>query len=486
MMELPIPQDWDGETWDCFEVQWPHSDQWLGFFQGIMTLFARGRLYDARTGSIIAAQLIGREIARRNVSPVPCRDSELPPGGETTEDFTGRVCSAVATWDFGEFDMPCLDMTDYIRLNNGILEVKNECCEWVALGSIAAAAEDDPGSENPLYDPDADPPQAFDGCGKASGVLTYLFAIANQVWDHADLQDVLSAEAAIRGAFPMFSFGSVDLYGAILNAFNMQFVGVDGSDLLSNNIRQRMICELAPLMRDDHQWSDEDAANLKSVYDGVLNDTSYWGFLPGGATNRRLFFDQLVRMWGPQDIKKTAYSSALNTIADCSCPEGLVGIPDTDWYHSYDFTVNEQTFVDPGATAEYIAGDGWRSAEYGGYDINLRTNGGAKQNTTGVPQTSIITWIRMTYSCDTWVSGAKTNSFRADGITPVFTMEMAPNDGDHLLGLWTGYQTIVTDNNETGSIRIEIIRDECGAGAYYATCHKLEVAGFGWDPYTQP
>ena len=66
MPVIPIPDDWDGETWDCILVEWPDSVAWRGLLRGLVTTPARGRFWDGRTGTITDAQAIGREIEERN------------------------------------------------------------------------------------------------------------------------------------------------------------------------------------------------------------------------------------------------------------------------------------------------------------------------------------------------------------------------------------------------------------------------------------
>jgi hypothetical protein len=78
-MKMPIPQDWDGETWRCVELRWPDSVHYTGILQGTITELARGRYWDESTGSVIDAQTIGRAIAEINLPLVPCDEGS----GET-------------------------------------------------------------------------------------------------------------------------------------------------------------------------------------------------------------------------------------------------------------------------------------------------------------------------------------------------------------------------------------------------------------------
>lgn len=66
MPQIPIPDDWAGADWTCQIIEWPDSVQWLALLRGFMSTAARGRFWDARTGTITDAQAIGLEIERRN------------------------------------------------------------------------------------------------------------------------------------------------------------------------------------------------------------------------------------------------------------------------------------------------------------------------------------------------------------------------------------------------------------------------------------
>jgi len=80
-MKFPIPDDWDNESWCQWAVCWPKSEKWEGFLRGLLTLPARGRTWDERTGSILEIQAVGRKIDAKNLPLVgvfmSCNDTEL-------------------------------------------------------------------------------------------------------------------------------------------------------------------------------------------------------------------------------------------------------------------------------------------------------------------------------------------------------------------------------------------------------------------------
>lgn len=70
-MQLPIPDDWNGEDWQYKLLCWPCSVQWEAILLGLVTLLARGRTWDERTSpsptSIIDVQSVARLIYQNNL-----------------------------------------------------------------------------------------------------------------------------------------------------------------------------------------------------------------------------------------------------------------------------------------------------------------------------------------------------------------------------------------------------------------------------------
>lgn len=67
MALIPIPDDWDGETWCCYVIEWPSSKRWRAILNGQVTAPSRGRFWDEKTGTVVDAQSIGLEIFVRNI-----------------------------------------------------------------------------------------------------------------------------------------------------------------------------------------------------------------------------------------------------------------------------------------------------------------------------------------------------------------------------------------------------------------------------------
>ena len=65
-----IPADWDGESFCCYVIEWPLSQQWEAILFGLITGPLRGRFWDGSSGSITDAQAVGQEIYSLNFAEV--------------------------------------------------------------------------------------------------------------------------------------------------------------------------------------------------------------------------------------------------------------------------------------------------------------------------------------------------------------------------------------------------------------------------------
>lgn len=67
MARLPIPSDWDGNSWCCHVVEWPSSPEWTAILLGYVSSPSIGWTWDERTGSVIDARDTGLKIWQRNI-----------------------------------------------------------------------------------------------------------------------------------------------------------------------------------------------------------------------------------------------------------------------------------------------------------------------------------------------------------------------------------------------------------------------------------
>lgn len=56
MPKVDIPNDWDGETYECYTVKWPASFEWRAILNGLIDTAGTGWYYNEATGNVISAR----------------------------------------------------------------------------------------------------------------------------------------------------------------------------------------------------------------------------------------------------------------------------------------------------------------------------------------------------------------------------------------------------------------------------------------------
>lgn len=83
-MKMPIPTDWDGQSFCRFAVCWPDSPLWRIILRGLLTEPTRGYFWDERTGSIIGVLADIRQTMDYNIKlqevVMACGDTGLSEG----------------------------------------------------------------------------------------------------------------------------------------------------------------------------------------------------------------------------------------------------------------------------------------------------------------------------------------------------------------------------------------------------------------------
>lgn len=186
-MKLPIPDDWDGQTFECIQIEWPSSTLYRGILLGLLSQMSAGRLWDESTGSIIDQQTAMREIWARNYPLTACNGQECPDCDDNGAESINRMCQAVSGLfeECEEYTMPCLDLPGMFEQRGNELWAKNSCCEWerIYVGSGADSPEDI--GDTPLEIPGEDPP-TYSACGKAEAAARIIRDVFYAVWEQRD------------------------------------------------------------------------------------------------------------------------------------------------------------------------------------------------------------------------------------------------------------------------------------------------------------
>jgi hypothetical protein len=329
-MPYLIPNDYDGESYQCIEIQWPDSPQWRAILRGVISEMFRGRIWDETTGSIKATQEIGREIWARSYPFMPCGSTDCP---EYESDVTVYVGSMFDD-DFSD----CEEQTTMsncpippIKIEDGILYWWH-CCAWVPVGSIGSTAGQLP--DDPLNTED-DPEFQYSACGKATAIVEMIYLIVSACYDQI-------AEYPWRWIPQIEQTCGYDLDNQwlLLNvtgliAFDLAGFGTD--ELFSDLEKQSLICAIAPLMAADGSGISQDTyEEIKEIFAGEF----YQDILARGE-----FYRNAINALGWHDMSAVAQLGVTDTDANCDCPE-LPFIPvwpdGIEWSYFWDFkTISE-------------------------------------------------------------------------------------------------------------------------------------------------
>lgn len=170
-MKIPIPNDWDGKSWDCIQIRWPSSPLWRAILTGFLSLPAFGYFWNEKTGTITDVQQIGREIFDENFPYVSCGAGVIEPTPEPTEARLRAIGECLA--------MSCSIPYGSLRWgSNGQLQYIY-CGTWYDV-------DGQPSNDGPIG-PDYTPPEidggGYSACGKATAVLEMFRQLLNSIFD---------------------------------------------------------------------------------------------------------------------------------------------------------------------------------------------------------------------------------------------------------------------------------------------------------------
>lgn len=249
-MKLPIPDDWNGQDWTCVEIQWPNSAKWLAVLAGLLSQPMRGWGWDEQTGptlpevSIPTVQAIAWDIWLRNqpfnsCSGVPIVTPPEPQNG-LYPAFGG-----MEVYD----DMPCIDISHLLKIEDGVLYARDSCCEWIAIGRIAGLNQsigDDP------TNPTGDPNFTYSACGKAAAIVNMVYKIIEASFDVAS--DPLLLPTQLIGKVEQavgYNLDNLWLSMLVLNAAASLALSQTYDDIASGVEKQAIICQLKNMFADD-------------------------------------------------------------------------------------------------------------------------------------------------------------------------------------------------------------------------------------------
>lgn len=348
-MKTHIPDDWNGEDWQCIQVQWPLSDKWLAVLNGVLSIAARGRYWDEKSGVVTDAQEVGAEIWRRNTPLIACSGEQL------TSDETPQGCGLIVVE--GDDDMG--QVVTNVTVENGYLKVYfGPCCVQVykLAGDMTSEdlpdqGEDEGGDEWP--EGTADAPTA---CDKAYSIMSVVFDIVDRCFDALPASGFpWDFIRAVQNAWPNIDFGTTRLMSVYAAGLAITETGLEG-ETEDATIQAEMLCRVSEL------FDDGQAGITDEQYDAIDNTILAVAQKWFNIGTYPLTFDPMVNIYmyaywsiGENDTKNiTKYLVA--TGADCSCPAGE---PEYDWTQTFDFTLSDYSYDNNGGLATWVDGVGW-------------------------------------------------------------------------------------------------------------------------------
>lgn len=330
-MRIPIPNDWQpGDDWLCVEIQWPDSDQYLGLLFGLLTELQRGRFWDERSGSVIAAQEVGYSIAENNTPITLCG------GSQVTQHDTEYIARFVGAMEQMQMSL-CGYNPKAFKIENGQLWVRDFCGEWVAIGVLASG----PDLPDVTIIPDDPPGDLGDAtaCSMVTKLADFVVAIITEAWieldvdDPADIYDFISD---MTDKFPGVDLAFSNLFNMYFNMLALDAAGLE-NECKDSAIPQYLKCAWVDLItaRNTGITSGEYSAIISATEGAMreaVGDSRWYGF---GRTMRYVWQDAVASI-GAKDAQKITYYAQSKITDDCSCPmpETETDPSENGWYLS--------------------------------------------------------------------------------------------------------------------------------------------------------
>jgi len=363
-MQAPIPDDFTSDAWLCYAIQWPDSTQWLAILHGLLSTPRMGRFWNAQSGNIKAAQLVGDEIWHRNTPLVSCADSEDCGEPEIVYITRWSCADGDCTEDCeNESDMSTCPVPP-LKIEDGHLFYWH-CCQWVDIGALYGQG---PALEEPFADDPSGEP-TYSACAKARAIVDLIYEVASIVWDNMATLPIFwvkTVEDAIPTSADLDDDQIINCYMDAV--FFNQALGYSKLDMIVEMEKQELACRVKTLLADDA------AGITRPQYDAML------GMITAvvGETRDR-FFIHCTEAIGPTDMRTiTALSAPTYAGEDCDCPEQPGELfqgyaVNAEWRYLFDFRkATLHSAVTLGSTCHHEPGEG------------IWADSGATQNRTTV------------------------------------------------------------------------------------------------------
>ena len=186
-MRVPIPQDWNGEDWACYQVHWPASDAWTALLLGFLSYPMRGRYWDERTGSIRDIQQVGFEIWARSSDLLPCALCPDPDSGCSECDQASCSRSGQGGAILVDEDENMGQVVTDIQIVGGKIRVFYGPCCFHDLEGIDLSVGTEDEVDSPYAPAEGEDTNTYSACAKAWAVVDAIEAMMSAAYDVVDL-----------------------------------------------------------------------------------------------------------------------------------------------------------------------------------------------------------------------------------------------------------------------------------------------------------
>lgn len=246
-MRLTIPDDWDGESFDCYRIYWPNSQMWKIILAGFLSHYTRGRTWQESTGSVIDAQAQGWLFYDRNNPLEPC---------------SSDTCCDEEYWFYVGLGASGMFITD-IKCEAGWLWIKcGACSDWIAKCPISSIT----GDYVPDDFPEPDPPPWDNNCYKAGSLAAqfteWLQCIGTYVYGNPGLT-ITQLTDYVKTTYPQNQWDFYSTYNMLYVA--KTYPATVYAALMDSQFQTRLQCALYFAMANHSTVTAQDSWQL--LYD---------------------------------------------------------------------------------------------------------------------------------------------------------------------------------------------------------------------------
>lgn len=327
-----LPENVNPGVYRCIKVFYPDDPAYrravLGAISYLQSWFAWDR-DDALTGKEAAAEFrIAYGMTQDAIlKGEGCDDGPVPAPPE--------IITIVQTLGGGpavEDDelMPCIDITNLLKIEGGKLYGRDSCCEWKEIGTLEAQQESIP---DDFGGPDA----TYSACGKATAIVDAIYLVAGGMFDASGGSPFFYVSTT-QAAYPAVDLKDKYVIEGVLNCAAAKLLPdpLGEEELLDEFAKATIICKLVNSLSStaaDLTADDYAAINAAFNQNVSLIETGIFG----AAANAL----------GKAALNNIAKAGALDLTADCDCPRIGIDDPTIGWTNSWKYFFDFSGYTDP-------------------------------------------------------------------------------------------------------------------------------------------